>query len=366
MNRGEEAALEWLISRGELAELATAIAAQGYFPGEPVLVCPCDADDPAAAPPANEEIRSLQLLVVEGNRRLAAVKMLRNPEAAPLRKKAFAELAANVDVPPPDTLPVIAFGHRDHILRYLGFRHVKGVKEWKPWEKARYLVELRRAAAEAGEDASNAALARRIGSTSGYVGRLITTLLIFEYVHAEIRDAAFSLLTTALSYTTIREWAAIEIQDPPNIESVDQERVHTLATWLLEKQDGGKSRIGESRNLRFLAQIVTDEEAISAFENGARPQQAALISQRPNVIVPAALGQAKQPLEIAYRRLEGLTEATSDTRDDADSCRVYATAIAEKVYAVASNGVGPEGGADRAGDANGADGEAVEGGEGNA
>src|SRR5258707_273166 len=93
-----------------LVELIGSIGEQGYFPGEPVLVGPVGADRPG--PPS---------LVVEGNRRLAAVKLLANPGLAPVRQQTVERLASEAHSRPL-VLPALVFDSRDEILDYLGYR----------------------------------------------------------------------------------------------------------------------------------------------------------------------------------------------------------------------------------------------------
>ena len=57
----EDAVIEWMLSSGAIVELMGSIGETGYFPGEPLLAV--DAPDGA-------------YYVVEGNRRLTAVKLL--------------------------------------------------------------------------------------------------------------------------------------------------------------------------------------------------------------------------------------------------------------------------------------------------
>jgi hypothetical protein len=55
-----------------VSEVALSIAANGYFEEEPLFVIP--------KPPRVSDEAKQQYIVVEGNRRLAAVKLLRDPE----------------------------------------------------------------------------------------------------------------------------------------------------------------------------------------------------------------------------------------------------------------------------------------------
>ncbi len=103
-----------MLQNGDLPELMASIASTGYSDAEPLLVTPGLGG----------------FIVVEGNRRLAALKLLHAPELAPLRKKTIAEVAANAKHKDITNIPVICYEKRQDILDYLGFRHITGVKPW--------------------------------------------------------------------------------------------------------------------------------------------------------------------------------------------------------------------------------------------
>ena len=70
------AVLRWMLEDASTLELMGSIGAQGYFAGEPLLTVR----------------RNGSWIVVEGNRRVAAVKLLLHPEEAPSRRRAVAQV----------------------------------------------------------------------------------------------------------------------------------------------------------------------------------------------------------------------------------------------------------------------------------
>lgn len=114
-----------LMQDWELDELATSFIESGFWPQEALIV-------------VQEKIGAReQLVVVEGNRRLAALKLLSRP---PATSKKWQELAKEAKRHPKlfTKIPYFVADSRDDIASYLGFRHVTGIKEWHPAEKARY------------------------------------------------------------------------------------------------------------------------------------------------------------------------------------------------------------------------------------
>ena len=94
----ETEVLRWMLDDASLIELMGSIGEQGYFPGEPLLGYK----------------KGAVTVVVEGNRRLAAAKLLLHPNSAPTRKKSVLEVSSAA-TNKPDKLPVIIYANREKI-----------------------------------------------------------------------------------------------------------------------------------------------------------------------------------------------------------------------------------------------------------
>src|SRR5260370_5969077 len=104
-------------------ELAMSIAYNGYFEHEPLLV---------------EENAKGGLIVIEGNRRLAAVKLLLSEdERQSLRATDLPKIdeSRRTEI---SQLPIIRTTRKD-VWRYLGFKHVNGPSTWGSYAKAQYV-----------------------------------------------------------------------------------------------------------------------------------------------------------------------------------------------------------------------------------
>lgn len=113
--------LRYFRENGELNELARSMADNGYFVQEPILVVPRDAGG---------------YKVVEGNRRLATLKLLLDGDAdafieVELTDQRRSELSTKI--------PAVVLESEDDLHRYVGFRHISGLQPWSPEAKARYL-----------------------------------------------------------------------------------------------------------------------------------------------------------------------------------------------------------------------------------
>ena len=302
----------------DVQELVLSIAASGYFPHEPVIV-------------AKEGGRNV---VIEGNRRLAAVKLLLHPA-----------LGTDLDA----TLPKITKARRESLdeipalrstrkaaWRYLGFKHVNGPAKWGSYAKAQYIADVHRKYSVPLDE-----IARQIGDTHNTVRRLYRGLMVIEQaerVGAFDRDDrwrghfAFSHLYTGLqSHHGISEFiglrpAADEEEEPVPRHKVDQLR--ELLVWMYGSRRDKKEPVIRSQNphLRQLDAVVGDMEALAALRRGAELSIAYEISRPSSNVFEEALMAAKQHLEKArgalstgYRgskKLLRIAEAVADLADD--------------------------------------------------
>lgn len=145
----EEKIREILRDAMDVRELVQSIAASGFFPHEALIVAEEDG----------------KKVVIEGNRRLAAVKELlagdgnneRGWEVPSLDKDARAAL---------DALPTIA-SSREEAWRFLGFKHVNGPAEWSSYAKAAYIATVHKTFGVALTDIANQIGDRSLGPPAG-------------------------------------------------------------------------------------------------------------------------------------------------------------------------------------------------------
>ena len=290
--------LNWMLVEESLTELMGSVGAQDYFRGEPVLVVPQKKHGRGQP----------SYVVVEGNRRLAAVRLLLNPDLAPSRQQSVSKLAKEAKYRPTQ-LPTIAFSSRDQILDYLGYRHVTGVKEWDPLAKARYLNQLVKREQKRGKTLDSQQLARRIGSRADYVDRLLEGLEVYDHlVERRFYDlegvsedtVSFSVLTTALSYEKIEDYLGLADAEQGKLsKSVKDDSLRDVVDWVFKKQPDGKPVVAESRQLGQLAEVVAFPEARQALRDGTSLADAALLTDEPLLSFRKAVRQASAKLALA-------------------------------------------------------------------
>ncbi len=291
--------LPWFNADADLLAVGSSIAANGYHAAEPLLVAPRDDGDE-------------RLVVVEGNRRFAAVLVLLNPDLLP-RVSEFRELAKEAELEELRVLPCLVYESRNQILLYLGNRHVVGVKEWKPLAKARYVKQLRVRAEEFGEESSDKALAKRIGSNAPYVRRLLNSLQAFESVEVKQPkdEARFSILQTALQYNKIAGWVGIGVRTPEGEEDVRPDLLQELADWTLTPADPDKPASAprvNTRRLPLLNDVVENAEALDAFRGGETIERAHRLTGAAGTALLEAMDEAGEAIASAVNQANRLTE----------------------------------------------------------
>ena len=192
----EEELLEVLWREFSVEEVALSIAENGFFPHEPLFV-------------AEEEG---SLVVVEGNRRLAAVLILRdNNLQSKLQITSIPDITTD-QFEKLARLPVIRC-QRDQIWQYIGFKHVNGPQVWNSFAKAEYIAWVRN---DLGTDLGD--IARTIGDTHSTVARFYRAYMalqqaetsgIYSRERRTRKHFSFSHLYTGLDYPGIRKFTGI-------------------------------------------------------------------------------------------------------------------------------------------------------------
>ncbi len=274
----------------DVKELVMSIAASGFFQHEPIIVAHEDG----------------QNVVIEGNRRLAAVKVLLDPQ-----------LAKEIDADVPkisrssrdalDTLPVL-MDTRESAWRYLGFKHVNGPAKWTSYAKARYISDVHRVFGIKLEE-----IAGQIGDTHRTVQRLFRGLMVIEQAEGLgifSRDDrwrshfSFSHLYTGLSYPGISDFIGLRPETEEQLEPVPTEKkdeLRELCLWLYGSKKERIPPVIETQNphLRQLNSVLEHREAIAVLR-GRHGLATAYESSRPSsTVFERSLLDAKTHLQKA-------------------------------------------------------------------
>ena len=307
----------------DVRELVLSIEASGFFSHEPIIVVHEDGKN----------------VVIEGNRRLAAVKLLLDSELA---------ASLNVNVPAiteraKDALRDLPFvlDTRGHAWRYLGFKHVNGPAKWSSYGKSQYIADVHRNYKVPLGD-----IARQIGDTHKTVQRLFRGLMVIDQAERMRvfrredryhRHFYFSHLYTGIGYDGIASFIGLRPETDENEEPVpieNKNELSDLCLWLYGDKREDKRPVIRSQNpdLRQLDAVVANREAVAALRAGSELAIAFEISRPSSTVFEDALHASKRNLEKARSLVSTGYDGSEQLLTVADDVEELATDLYEEMY----------------------------------
>ena len=291
--------LAYLEQHDVLDELAASFVANGYFPNEPILVLPPDSDG--------------QRVVVEGNRRLAALMVLLQLPAAVDAGLAFDLVSepTRARLEELRTVPAVEVEDRDEVLAFLGYRHINGLRQWMPEAKARYLWrEVEREALEHPDRDAFYEIGRRMGSNSRGVRTNYLSYELLRQAREEhdldprsVLRRRFGVWVRLLSAGGILEHIGYS-GSPRSREEVraaaartDGVRFAEVIDDLTPQEPGGRAVLSDSRSATEYAAVLRDDDAHAALRQYGDLDLAVQVLHQ---------GDVAQRLRAVTRQLEGL------------------------------------------------------------
>lgn len=235
--------------------VADSIARHEYFMSEPLIAVP-------------DENR---FRVIEGNRRLTALRGLADPEL----RAAFAQenkgwnRLPNADLP--EKLPVLIVKNEESVAPLLGFRHISGIEPWDPHAQARYIARL-----VSEESRSLDYVADLVGRSTTEVKAMYRDYDILEQADEFGLDtsrarAAFGVFTNAMGRRAIQNYVGAKpprYTDPSFYPLPDDRKpqLERLLRWIFGGQRGEGKVISDSRQLGDLAKVLSHSASTAILE----------------------------------------------------------------------------------------------------
>ncbi len=247
-------------------EVAASIAANGYYKYEPLLVIP--------EVPGHANATHDKFIVVEGNRRLAAVRLLVDTNLRRKLKATDLPLALPRIKDSLQTLPAVLFVTRQELWPYLGFKHVNGIKVWDSYSKAKYVAFVHETLGVPLDE-----VAKRIGDRNATVQRMYRGVKLVEQAESQtsfrVEDRVknrfyFSHVYTAADQREYQEFLGIDPLDslgPNPVKRNKLKNLQYLMLWLYGSKALDKEPIIRSQNpdLNNLGEIITNQQALAAL-----------------------------------------------------------------------------------------------------
>ena len=249
-----------------LDELAISFLESGFWPHE-ALLCVREKHD-----------GKYGLVVVEGNRRLAALLNLKAAFDGKPPSKKWKNLIDD-EVQPEDlfdNIPYIVMDGRQKVDALLGFRHVTGIKEWAPAEKAQFIAYLINE-----RMLTYKQVMRKIGSKIDAVRRnyisysLLLQMEDIEGIDVEAVENKFSVLYLSLRTVGVQQFLGVDIKAEPGDARIPVsdnyiENLREYTRWLFGNEEV-EPVVKDSRLVEKFSQILMSKPALKYFRHVEKP-----------------------------------------------------------------------------------------------
>ncbi len=285
-----------------LEEIVTSLVAHGFFDTEPLVVV----------------VEEGKHIVIEGNRRLAAVMIVRDPSIIQNKLDPIVLERISKDIVKGlEKLPVILVASRQEAWRFIGFKHINGPAKWNSFAKAQHIVQVHK---EYGIPLSE--IAFQVGDTHNTVQKLFQGMMVIEqaekqkvFNREDIKRSRlyFSHLYTALQYEGFKDYLNIGDAAIESLTPVPKERKDNLGQLLLwlygsKKRDIEPVIATQNPDLKRLENVVRNREALASLMSGVPLPTAYELSRPKNSVFEESLFAAKRELQTAWSYVnEGYT-----------------------------------------------------------
>lgn len=304
----EESIVAQLYRGEELGELLQSIAANGYLDIEPLIVWLDPADQ--------------KFTVLEGNRRLAAIRLFREPAlvdaiARNERIKIGVPEISDTDKASLAEVSVYRVPDRDAARSFIGFKHINGAAKWESYAKAKFAAEWYKSGSVSLEEISE-----KIGDRHDTIKRMVAAIYVLDQAEREgvfsltdrkITKFNFSHLYTALSRSTYMTYLGLETAwsrydpqpDPVRADKLD--RLREVLVWIYGSKEDDKEPVVQSQNpdIKNLGETLASAEGLHILRAGGTLAEAHSSIRPADETLSASLIRARSVLREAANSLRG-------------------------------------------------------------
>ena len=338
--------LDHLVWKFGVDDLLSSLSVNGYFEAEPIVCRRCR--------------NSSKLVVVEGNRRLAACLILTQDQRAgnqAIRSERYGERWAQHGHPPVNPIPAIVFDpdeRQQALLAYLGVRHIASAKPWDSYAKAAWVANV-----VENSGFTIAQVAEVIGDRNRTVNRMLEGYYLVEQLatsghfdpdnslrkgRGSVTAYPFSWVYTILGYAAVREFLHLGDEDARK-NPVEPQRLED-AGLVLRAMFGDRSKarngaITDSRELGALASAFSASGKVRLLDQGKTLQEIETLAQPIEKRLSNGMATVRDELRdligrLSERDLAG--DAAEDLLAVATRNRRLATELERKLKEIALGG----------------------------
>lgn len=294
----EERLINLLWKEMAVDELVMSILAYGFFEHEPLYVMAG---------------QNGKFIVLEGNRRLAAIRSLLNPDVVSGGKmdKFVEKISDSIRNSLTTHIPVIVLQSRQTAWQLLGFKHVNGPAKWGSYAKAKYIAQV--------HNSFNVGLnniAEQIGDTNKTVRKLYQGLMVLEQAENQTEFSIddirtprlfFSHLYTALGYEKFRSFIGVpdDFETPNPVPEDKKKHLQEVMDWLYgsKKRDVEQQVKTQNPDLRRFVEVLGNDLSVAALRSGSGLDMAFDFTIDDNDALREALVKARLALDKATSKV---------------------------------------------------------------
>ena len=304
----DESIVAQLYRGEELGELLQSISANGYLDIEPLIVWLDPADQ--------------KFTVLEGNRRLAAIRLFREPALVDAIAKndrikiAVPQISNAVEASLAE-VSVYRVPDRDAARSFIGFKHINGAAKWESYAKAKFAAGWYNSGNVSLEEISE-----KIGDRHDTIKRMVAAIYVLDQAEREsvfsltdrkITKFNFSHLYTALSRSTYMSYLGLETAwsrydpkpDPVPADKLD--RLREVLVWIYGSKEDDKEPVVQSQNpdIKNLGETLASAEGLHILRAGGTLAEAHASTRAADETLSASLIRARSVLREAANSLRG-------------------------------------------------------------
>jgi len=264
--------------------LVGSVVENGFLPYEPLIV----------------RQEGDKFVVIEGNRRLAAVQAIRSDPSKypqPVRDRLY-------------EIPVVVFpsgtdgGDSEDVLRYLGVKHLFGFRDWPPLSKAMFLDKR----VSSKKDLPQ--VLRELNITRQEAARYLIPYRLTKSANQILKDVNmedFWSLAESFGRKNIKLYIHLDVERKTmKIKGFDARKLRHLSRFLY----GKKRRVTDTRQLSTLSRILGSGPAAKVLEAGGTLEEASLYVESKQETIRHLLRQLEKLFDKIKMLSPGKEEAS--------------------------------------------------------
>ena len=332
-NATDEEIIARLYRSAEIGELLQSMSANGYLDIEPLVGMRASHDN--------------KFTVLEGNRRLAALRLLCDPD---LVKRINSSEKLKIKIPPVNRslrrtfkqASVYLVSSREDARSFIGFKHINGPAKWDAYAKARFAAQWYRTGRSEGIGLKEIATA--IGDRQRTIKRMVYAIYVldqaaneelFDIEDRQAKKLNFSHLYTALARSQYMDYLGLGstwVRYDPSPNPISTEKLNELQkvlVWIYGSKKDDLRPVVRSQNpdIKHLGEVLANAESRHVLETTRDLKKAHASTEVVDKRFAASLIRAREAVQNAAGSLRGYDGRDQSLLDIAEDVKETAASV---------------------------------------